>query len=418
MDRRSAKTRILFVDDEPRVLEGIQRMMRGMREEWDMVFAPSGPEALAIMQKEPCEVVVSDMRMPGMDGAKLLSEIKNLYPETVRIILSGHSDSAFVMKSIRAAHQYLHKPCDPAVLKSVVKKACTLRNLLADEKLKGMIGRMETLPSLPSLYSEIMDELQSPKASLQQVGRIISKDVGMTAKILQLVNSAFFGLKRRISDPTQAVSLLGLDTIKALVLTTEIFAQFPQGKAFPLPLDLLWRHSFHTGILAKAIAEKEGQNKGVAEDAFMAGLLHDLGKLILAVNWGDSYLGVHRLAEEKKILLWQAERDHWGFSHSEVGAYLVGLWGLPDSILEGLAFHHCPGRYPGEGFHVPLAVHVANALQHQQGNPVPERNPRLEEEYFARCGFLDRLGGWEECCREMMHRGGDDDEPSDSFRGR
>ena len=225
------KKRILFVDDEPKILEGLQRTLRSMRQEWEMQFAGSGQEALECLSKEPFDVVVSDMRMPGMDGAQLLKEVMRLYPQIARIILSGHSDQEIVLKSVRIAHQYLAKPCEAETLKSVVTRTCALRELLADDAVRRMVSNMDSIPSLPSLYAEIMEEIQSPNASIQRVGKIISKDMGMTTKILQLVNSAFFGLRRHVSSPSQAVSLLGLDTIRALVLSVHIFTHFDSQKA-------------------------------------------------------------------------------------------------------------------------------------------------------------------------------------------
>ena len=222
------KKRIIFVDDEPNLLKGLSRMLRPLREEWEMLFVGSGSDALAALEKDAFDVVVSDMRMPGMDGAQLLAEVAQRYPQIVRIVLSGHMDKEMIYRSVGRAHQYLAKPCDAARLKSTVARACTIRDSLADKFLKELVAGMKSLPSLPSLYIELVEYLQSPEASIQTVGKIIARDVGMTAKILQLVNSAFFGLSRKVGSPSQAVSLLGLDTIRALVLSVQAFSQFDE----------------------------------------------------------------------------------------------------------------------------------------------------------------------------------------------
>lgn len=399
------KKKIIFVDDEPRVLEGLQRMLRGMREEWDMRFCTSGPEALEAMRQEPCQVVVTDMRMPGMDGAQLLTEVMRLNPQTVRIILSGHSDPSYVLKSVRPAHQYLSKPCEPELLISVVKRAFALRNLLADEALKKTISQINTLPSLPSLYAEIMQELHSPSSSLQKVGQIISKDVAMTAKVLQLVNSAFFGLQRHVSNPPQAVNLLGLDTIKALVLSVQIFSQFPANRSPSLSFEGLWKHSFSTGVLAKAFAQKEHQSKTMIDDSFMAGLLHDMGILILAMNFPDRCGEAKQREKEGDLLAWQAEKEVFGSTHAEVGAYLVGLWGIPDPIVEGIAFHHDPAQYVEDRFSPLLTVYVANALDRQLGGTNPAMASPIDTDFLSRMGFMDRLPAWEEKARSILQKG-------------
>ena len=400
------KKRILFVDDEPKILEGLQRILRSMRQEWEMQFAGSGQEALESLSKEPFDVVVSDLRMPGMDGAQLLTEVMRLYPQIARIVLSGSSDQEIVLKSVRIAHQYLAKPCEAETLKSVVMRTCALRELLADDAVRSMVSSMDSIPSLPSLYVEIMEEIQSPNASVQRVGKIISKDMGMITKILQLVNSAFFGLRRHVSSPSQAVSLLGLDTIRALVLSVQIFTQFDSQKPSGLSLERVWKHSFLTGAFAKAIAKEEKQKQVLIDDSFMAGLLHDLGKPILSSNFSEQYGEVQAAAKDRNISLWEAEREIFGTTHSEVGAYLIGLWGLPDSIIEGLAFHHHPNKCPGQGFSPLLAVHVANVLQHQEnGSEAEAVIPQIDPDYLVKLDMPNRLTVWREICRQIIQEG-------------
>ena len=218
--------RILFVDDEPMVLDGLRRMLRGMRNEWEMEFATSGHDALKILDGKRFNVIVTDMRMPGMDGCQLLNHVKELHPQVVRIVLSGHSDKDMVLKSIGPVHQFLSKPCDAETIKTTVARVCSMRDIMEDEALIKVVSGVESLPSLPELYSEVVDEVNSAEGSLNRVGEIISRDSGMSAKILQLVNSAFFGLPRHITSPVRAVQLLGLETVKALVLTVKIFSMF------------------------------------------------------------------------------------------------------------------------------------------------------------------------------------------------
>jgi len=395
------KKRILFVDDEPKLLEGLQRMLRPMRQEWEMRFAQSGAEALNILGKEPFDVVVSDMRMPGMDGAQLLAEVKGRFPQTVRIILSGHSEKEFVLKSVKTVHQYLSKPCDPETIKSVIRRACSLSELLDEGPIKELVSTITSLPSLPSLYFEIIEALRSPDVSLQKVGEIISRDIGMTAKILQLVNSAFFGLPRQISNPTQAVTLLGLEVIRTLVLSIHIFEQFDQGKQKEGSLEHLWRHSIRTGILAKGIAKEEGQSHPVMDDAFTAGLLHDLGKPLLSTNFPERYREAEEAMRCGKIPAWEAERQIWGTTHAVVGAYLLRLWGLPDSIVEAVAFHHCATERQEDSFSPLLAVSVANVLEHWTEATEDLSGVQPLRDHLERSGLGDRFVRWIDVCRQI-----------------
>jgi HD-like signal output (HDOD) protein len=389
--------RILFVDDEPSVLQGLQRMLRGQRQEWEMEFAPNGEAALRLLEQHPVDVVVSDMRMPGMDGAKLLSEVTRRYPQTVRIILSGQTDKEAILRSVGPAHQFLAKPCDPDLLKETVARACALRQLLHSEHLKGLVSQVRSLPSLPHLYVQIQEELQSPNASLQRVGQIISQDIGMTAKVLQLVNSAFFGIQRRITQPAQAVALLGLETVNAVVLSVKLFSSFDQALMGRAHLTTLWEHSMATARLAKRITLAEPDGPRLANYAFMGGLLHDAGKLVLATDLATAYREALALAEREQLADWVAEQRVLGATHAEVGAYLLGLWGLPDPIVEAVAFHHHPDECAGRAFSALTAVHVANALDQESRHTAdaPAR-PYLCADYVAALGLTDRLPAWRE----------------------
>jgi|YelNatPaOPRAMG01_1025707.scaffolds.fasta_scaffold41225_2 putative nucleotidyltransferase with HDIG domain len=394
------KKKILFVDDEPNLLQGLQRMLRPMREEWEMSFVQSGAEALELLGQQNFDVVVSDMRMPGMDGAQLLAEVQRRFPQIIRIILSGHSDKEFVLRSVKAVHQYLSKPCEPETLKAVISRACSLDQWLAQDSLKKIVSQITVLPSLPSLYLEIVEALNSPDISLHKIGDIISKDIGMTAKILQLVNSAFFGLPRRISNPNQAVTLLGLDLVKTLVLSLKIFQQFDQKNISASILNNLWQHSFRTGVMAKKIAQLESQGQKLIDDAFTSGLLHDLGKPILLMNFPERYKQIEELKKQRQISTWVGEKEIIGAEHSIIGAYLLRLWGLPDSVVEAVAFHHsfavdCPGFTPL------LATQAANIITHLLNNP-QEYSPDISNmDYWGKLGLTDKFRNWIEICKKM-----------------
>jgi HD-like signal output (HDOD) protein len=378
--------RILFVDDEPNVLQGLQRMLREYRKDWSMSFALSGAAALELLGKEPFDVIVTDMRMPGMDGAELLTRVSKLHPRVVRLILSGQTDAAMTLRSIVTAHQYLSKPCDAKLLRATVLRACALRELMANQPLLALVSQVKSLPSLPSLYAEVVEKLRSPQASLNDVAQVIAKDPGMTAKVLQLVNSAFFGLKRRVASPVQAATLLGSETLKALVLSVEVFSSFDAATIQGLSLDAVWGHSMAVGSLARKIAISQDAGRNVGEDAFMAGLLHEVGTLVLAASLPRDYGRALALAAAEAVDIHEAERRVFGATHSQVGAYLIGIWGLPDQIVEAVAWHHDPARCPERTFTPLTAVHVANALEE------PAAAPDLA--YLEALGLTGRLETW------------------------
>ncbi|HAV63811.1 MAG TPA: two-component system response regulator, partial [Verrucomicrobiales bacterium] len=357
--------RILFVDDQEPILDGLRRMLRGMRSEWEMEFVDTGEKALALLDEKPFDVVVSDMLMPGMDGAKLLGEVAQRHPATARIILSGHAGQDMIFKCIGTTHQFLAKPCDAATLKATIQRITTQGLVMDTPRFKELIGSLDKLPTIPAIYSQIMAAVQDPDVTLESVGDIIAQDPSLTAKILKLVNSAYFGLRREISSPATATSYLGLDTIKSLVLSLQAFDQFETGRIRGLNLDRLWNHSMSTGALARQLSTLESADIAVREAAFTAGLLHDLGKVILAYNFPDEYQKVAALADGGEMGDVAAEQEVFGTTHPQIGGYLLGLWGLPEAVVEAISLHHSPSTAAEPAANALWAVHVANVLAHE-----------------------------------------------------
>ncbi|MCU7851831.1 MAG: HDOD domain-containing protein [Candidatus Thiodiazotropha sp. (ex Monitilora ramsayi)] len=402
MNESTVKKRILFVDDEQNVLSGLRRSLRNQRKVWDMEFVGSGQDALAKADESHFDAVVTDMRMPGMDGAELLNRIAEKHPHVVRVVLSGQSDQESVMKTVGPAHQYLNKPCDADILSMTLIRAFSLRDLLGEERLKSLVSGMRTLPSLPAIYSELMKIIQDPNASVADVGRLIAKDPAMTVKILQLVNSAFFGLGRHVSNPVDAASLLGLEILKPLVLSIGIFKQFEADKLAikDFSLDTLWSHSTRVGSIAKQIAKAEGMGSPAVEDSLLAGMLHDIGKLILVLNLPA---GFKQLPEAKCDTLNDCvitEKEIFGATHGTVGGYLLGLWGLPESVVEAVALHNQPALQGEKVFSVLSVVHAANALVHAADKGVELEN-MLDLNYLNSIGMADRVEAWKVLVSEI-----------------
>jgi HD-like signal output (HDOD) protein len=354
--------RVLFIDDEPNILSALARLLRSMRGKWDMVFVQDARAALACIKDRKFDVIVSDMKMPGMDGAALLSAVKSMCPNSIRIALSGETDSHMIHRCIKHAHQYLAKPCEAEVLISTVERACALRELMTDEQLKALLSELSTLPSLPEAYNRIMQELQCDDPSLQKIAQIVETDAAMSAKILQLVNSAFFGIARRISTPAEAATFLGVDVIKALVLSTGVFAQFENSKRAAERLSAIWNHSFEVATLAREIATDQSGQKVSGDYAFIGGLLADVGKLVFAANFSKSFDEVEDALLHSDKPDWQVEKETIGHNHMDVGAYLIGLWGLPNPVVECVAYHHQPSACIGREFSALSAVHIATSI--------------------------------------------------------
>lgn len=396
------KPQILFVDDEQHVLDSLRLLLRPQREAWDMTFVLGGQAALDLLEKQGFDVVLTDMRMPGVDGAQLLAKVAEAWPEAVRMVLSGYSEQASVMRTVRLAHQYLSKPCPQEELKVAIAKALSLRGLIGSASLKRLICRLDALPSMPPLYRQLMVELNSDTGSLKRVGDIVSQDTGMSSSILRLVNSSFFGLAAHISSVHHAVKLLGMETIRVLVLSIELFSSpsAPSGPTLPQPLrESLGAHCLRTACFCRAMAEAEHAGAAERDDCFIAGLLHDLGKLVLGSVLGQEYADVLAEAERQNRAVHLAEREAFGATHAEAGAYLLSLWGFKDSITEAVCLHHEPESLACDSFSVRSAVAVANSFDHDlpQTEQCSEGCGEIQTS-LTREEYASRLREWRSHC--------------------
>ncbi|HST81287.1 MAG TPA: HDOD domain-containing protein [Kineosporiaceae bacterium] len=335
--------RVLFVDDEPHLLAALRRMLRSERERWDMVFASSGAEALALIERQPVDAIVSDMRMAGMDGAELLGRVQRGWPATARIILSGQADQASVIAVLRSAQQFLAKPCEAAVLIDAVDRALRVQRLLADPALREMIGGVASLPTMPTVYHDLVATLDAPEVDLQKLATILASDVSTSTELLKLVNSAFFGLAREISSVESAVSLLGLDNIQALVLAGSVF-RVSKSLDGIVDVEALRASALRRAAIARAIAGREGWSPQDRGFAVLSCMLRDVGGLVLAEGRPEA---AHRLTEitlaEGPIdPLRQAELEveAYGCTVVQASAYLLGLWGFTPAVI------HTVGGYP------------------------------------------------------------------------
>lgn len=393
--------RILFVNDEAAFLDEIRRMLIPMQSSWYMQFVSSGVEALEILATMPFDVVVADLHLPGISGTELLRLVRDRYPRIVQILLSESTDEDIITKTMRPSYQLLTKPCELDRLTLAINRSCAVRDLLANEQLKMLISQMSSLPTLPTLYTELVKELQSPTSSIKKIAEIVARDMGMTAKILQMANSAFFGLRRHISNPMDAVNLLGLDAVVAMTLTIQVFSRVKTANIPGFSPTTLWNHSLRVGLFAKRIAQIEQQTLEVVNDAFTAGLLHDAGKMVLASEQPQQYDQMLKLARAEGLSIKASERRVFGATHGEVGAYLLGLWGLSNAIIGAVAFHDDPSRALTQSFCPLTSVHVANALDNEQHTAQQFVPPNtLDLDYISNLGLEHHVPKWTEIYKQ------------------
>ncbi len=354
--------RILFVDDESKILDGIRRTLHADRKRWDMQFALGGEAALRACEAASFDVVISDLRMPGMDGATLLRHIRDRFPGSARIILSGYSEVALATEALPMVHRFLAKPCKASELQSTIERVCTLQDLLCTPEIRRIVGTVGELPSLSTTYTSLTQAVRNPSTSIGQVADIIERDVAMSAKVLQLVNGGFFGLAQRATSLQGAVTYLGMETIKNLALVSETFRVFVPDSRIPQSVcEYMQRHAHRVAAIAGTLPV-EPKNSDVT---VVAALLHDIGSLFLASTMPDKFCSARSIASERGCKPFEAEEELLGTSHAEIGAYLLGLWGIPNLAVEAIAHHHRPTRISHSGFDSTVAVYVADLLAHE-----------------------------------------------------
>jgi HD-like signal output (HDOD) protein len=374
--------RILFVDDEAPVLEGLRTRLRRLQDKWDMTFLENSALVAEWMEKQPCDVIVCDICMPRIDGVELLEMVSRKWPETIRIVLSGYAEQQQSVRVLSFAHQYLSKPCQPLQLENVIDRCLFLHDLLKQPSLRSLVGRIRSLPSPPEIYSKLQKIVKDESVTLADVAKLVSADAALAARVLQIVNSAFFRLARRITSLEEAVNYLGFQAIRNLAMAVEIFARWPGKVCGELDLEKLQQHVQAVAAAANSLTKRTP----IADDSMLAGLLHDIGYWVLAQECPNELAQAVQLAATQKMPLHAAETAIMGASHAEIGAYLLGLWGLPFPVVEAVAHHHQPGRVVQHEFDVLSALVIGHSLAPTDdtfavGTEVPA-DPKIEPQYL------------------------------------
>ncbi len=377
-DRPDSKPGILFVDDDERLLDGLRRALRRHRDEWEMRFVGSGREALAVLEDHAVDIVISDMRMPEMDGAELLARVRERQPDAIRFVLSGQSGRDAARRAAQLTHQFLPKPIEVPVLERVLARALSLRALFGDPALRGRIDQAAFIPGVPRPYVELTRRMASGSFTLADLTRMAESDPALADSVLHVANSALFGLPGTTFSIDKATAYLGPVVVRSLVLATGLYREVERlpGSA-GIDLDAERSHGLAVALLARVVA---GTRTGL-DAAFMAGLLHDFGKPILG---GD-------LPE-----------------HPAVAAYLLRAWGLPQQVVEAVAYHHAPLSAPYPALDAIAAVHIADALVREReaalGRIEPADRAPMDAAYVAEIGVEDRLAEWRRSAAGLVVR--------------
>ncbi|MBO6513847.1 MAG: HDOD domain-containing protein [Phycisphaerales bacterium] len=354
--------KVLFVDDEELVLQGLKRQLRGQRKNWDMKFQKSASDALELLSKEHMDVIVSDMRMPGMNGAELLNEVRERWPEMVRLVLSGQTDQSELLMHIGCIHQYLQKPCDPDNLIHVVSRVHSLISSVESSELRTVVAGLDSLPVVPEVYLRLVEELNSDSSNAEIIAQIVQEDVGLSVKLLQLVNSTFFGMPREITSVKDAIVLIGMNNLVNLVLTAKIFDTLSANAVSSAYVSKLWRDCGDLGASAKCMAKTAGQSSDVYESAYLSGVLSHVGRALVAHSLPDLFNEIMELVKQESISISDAELNVLGVGQEVIGAYALGIWGFAYSVIESVARQESPNMSIVKYANHPLLwLHIARS---------------------------------------------------------
>lgn len=394
---------LLLIDEDPLILKSLRRSLRRLSNQWKIYYADGTDKALDLLSTVPIDIMISEVRLAGSNGHMLLEAARQIRPQAARIVLTGYTDPNAIFKYVGLAHQLLAKPWDDKVLLETIQRSYLIRGLLSNDLIKTVLNQIDSLPTIPAVYLELNEKLNSEDFSLQEITESVIKDPSLTIKILQIVNSPYYGLPMKVVDPNRAVGLLGIDFLKGIVLASGLFKKYNDSKFNFFSVDELWAHSVYTSSIVKQIAKMEAVEKTVADNSAISALLHDVGKIVLAVHFPEEGQAIHRLVHDNKILWWQAELKVLGTTHAAVSAYLLGLWGLPIPLIQTVMCHHQPVFQNGPGIDSMVLLHTANALVNAQvaGNCLGMLG-NLDYDFLRQHKLINNFSRWQEKICKMV----------------
>lgn len=402
--------RILFVGGGTPAQARLLSELKASNPAWSAVFSQAAKDALAILDQAKVDAVVTDDTLPDMDGFTFLNSVQERHPESHRLIVCEMADSNAGLKTTRVAHHCVPKPWESEAVRDVLERAFERSVWLSSGAVRGLVQRMPVLPSPPTLYFEIVKALRSDEADLEDIFRRAAQDPALTAKLLQVANSAVLGLRHKVTSAEDAIGYLGLETTRSLVLLGHTFSYCDKARTAGFSIEGLWGHSLTVGAIARKIAREEKEAPEVVDESFLAGLLHDIGKLLLAVNMPDQYSRVIARVREagppssktgNRLTLWQAENEEFGTNHGEIGAELMAIWNLPMTVVEALAMHHRPTKLLSSTFSPLTAVHVADVFSYEfSGTQDPLEYAEIDTAYLSDLGLFNNMEAWRTACQE------------------
>lgn len=384
--------RVLFVDDDQSLLKGLVRSCYSLNQELEVTTALGPEEGLKILEAKPFDALVTDLHMPGMNGAELLQQVRERHPSVLRFVLSGEAKPEIFLKASSHALQCFSKPCDVSIIISAISEAVRLLAEIPDKNLTQLLTSLGGMPACTATLQTLHKILNDPMSDVSDVVEGVRKSPGLVARLLKVANSPFFGHSGRVSTLDDAIGLLGMDSVASMIGTQQLFQKIAPASASGISVDELWQHSSFCSGLVRTLGPKAKIPYKLCREAVTAALLHDIGKLVMACANPSGYSAAITRSMADRIPLWQAEHPIFQCSHAEVGSKLLKLWGFPEVIHRSVACHHTPHR-DGSAAVTPAAlIHVGDYIAHHLSQ---SKSPYLlDSAYLASVNLPSKAEEW------------------------
>ena len=353
--------KLLVVDDQRSFLQSYER---AFFDSPITVFAAVDPEtALKILGEEEIDIVVADFRMPGMNGVLFLKQVKSLHPTVHRVLSSGFLDRTIVQRflSTGSVSTFIAKPWEDRFLVEKIGHIINVKRRLSEGRLLELINSIESLPTLPGIYEELLEAVESEK-SMQEIADVLRKDPAVATSVLHVVNSAFFG-RENVTSVRDAAVELGIEVIKDIVLSAALVGKGQWNQAQMDSLKNVFLHSFMVNKYVPPVHRVIYRT--APEGLPSAGIVHDIGKILMLAHLFDRYQSVCEYQVQNAETTFWASEHALGFegnSHAELGAYLLDWWNFPEVMVEVALFHHCPEHAHTEYQQILAATHHTDRI--------------------------------------------------------
>jgi HD-like signal output (HDOD) protein len=385
---------IYLVDDQAPIVETAVLILRTIDPQWEITGFTDPFAALAAVRVKAPDLVLSDQAMPGMQGSQLLEAVRTISPTTIRVIMSGYV-ALNKLSLITSAHQYIAKPFNTTKLRELIRRSFAAQERISEKGLQAVATSLRSIPSLPQVYHSLLAQLENHRNAVSEIAQMVDQDAGLSIKVIQLANSPLFGQDRLITTPTEAVMCLGTDILAAVVLSQSLFRHYQSVAHAEMDLRKIWHHCWETAYFAQHICRAKGLESKTAEEALLAGLLHEIGRFVLIDNFPDRYQRACDEARQTKTPLPPCLLKVFKTTPFQITAYLLELWGLPEDVIAAISAQDDPAAAQPPGFSLVSALYIADHIACRKSPPDSFPAADWDAAYFQSIGCAEDIAAWE-----------------------